>query len=139
MASPHSASIRRRLTALTEAARRAVEHRQYMRENAEAAASIRAALAEANIDPAQNGGFRYFAYAERVVSEWPDRPELQRVDAVFIAQDPELAARRSLAAEAARHAPRFAGQPPPRPGASSPFDWYAWSLAARSEQQSDPR
>jgi hypothetical protein len=109
-----------------------------MRDYAKAAASIRAALTAAGIDPAQNSGLREFGYAERVVAEWPDTPELQRSDAAFIAQDPKLAGRRNLAAEAAERAARFAGQPPPYPGAS-PMDWYAWSLAARPGTLGNPQ
>ncbi len=138
MASLHSASLHRRLAVLTEAARRRIAHRENTREKAKACATIRAALAETNIDPAQNSGFRYFAYAERVVSEWPDTPALQRADAAFIAQDPQLASRESLAAQAARRAARFAGRPPPDPRSMSPVDWYAWSLATPSGDASDP-
>jgi hypothetical protein len=75
-----------------------------MREKAKACATIRAALAEANIDAAQNDGVRCFASAEREVSRWPDTPELQRADADFIAQDPKLTPRESLAAQAAGRA-----------------------------------
>ena len=138
MASLDSPSLRRRLDALGEAVRRQIEHREKMREYAKASATIRAALAEAHIDPAQNDGIRYFGYAERVVSEWPDTPELQRADAAYIAADPRLAARESLAAEAARRAARFAGQPAPEPWGMSPFDWYAWSLAPRGGPASEP-
>jgi hypothetical protein len=103
-----------------------------MREYAQAAASIRAALAEAGIDPAQNSGMREFGYAERVVAGWPDTPELQRADAAFIAHDPKLARRESLAMKVAGRIGGFTGQPPPdRWTTMSPFDWYAWSLAAR--------
>jgi len=136
VASLHSSSLSRRLDALTETVRRRVEHRQDMRENAKACTAIRAALAEAGIDPAQNSGLRHFAYAERVVSEWPETSELQRADAAFIAQDPKLASRESLGEKVARRAAGFAGQPPPHPGAA-PFDWYAWSLAARSGEAPD--
>jgi len=139
MASPDSASLRRRLEALTEAVRRLVEHREAMRERAKACAAIRAALAAADIDPAQNDGVRYFGSAEREVSRWPDTPELQRADADFIAQDPKLASRESLAAQAARRAARFAGRPPPDSRTMSPVDWYAWSLAARPGEASEPR
>ena len=131
MASLNSPALRRRLDALIEAVRRRVEHRQNMREKAEAAVIIRAALAAAGIDPAQNSGMREFGYAERVVAEWPDTPELQRSDAAFIAQDPKLASRVGLAAKVAERTGRFAGQPPSEPWRMSPFDWYAWSLATR--------
>jgi hypothetical protein len=140
LASLNSPSLRRRLDALTEAVRRRVEHREKMREYARASASVRAALAEAGIDPAQNSGLRAFAYGESEVARWPDSPELQQADAAFIAQDPKLASRESLAAEAARRASRFAGQPSPDRWSMSPVDWYAWSLAARpAEAPDDPR
>src|SRR5256885_5533336 len=62
-------------------------------------------------------------YAERVVAEWPDTTELQRSDAAFIAQDPKLAGRQSLAAKVAERVGRFAGQPPPdRWTSMSPLD-----------------
>ena len=139
MASLHSAALRRRLDALAEAVRRTIEHRERMREYAKAAASIRAALAEADIDPAQNPGVRHFNQGEREVSEWPDTPELQRADAAYIAQHPDLAARESLAGRAGSRAARFAGQPAPEPWTLSPLDWYAWSLAARSDPAPDPQ
>jgi hypothetical protein len=137
MASLDSPSLRRRLDALTEAVWRRVEHREKMREYARGSASVRAALAEAGIDPAQNSGLRAFAYGESEVARWPDSPELQRADAAFIAQDPTLAARESLAAEAARRAPRFAGQQSPDRWSMSPVDWYAWSLATRPGEVSN--
>src|SRR5207247_941415 len=112
--------------------------RESMREKAKACATIRAALVEADIDPAQNSGVGYFASGEREVSRWPDTPELQRADAAFIAQDPKLASREGLAIQAAVRAPRFAGRPHPDPRAMSPVDWYAWSLATRSGAASDP-
>ena len=130
MASLNDPSLRRRLDAVTEVIRRRVEHSERMRDYAKAAASIRAALSAAGLDPAQNIGLREFGYAERAVAEWPDTPELQQSDATFIAQDPKLAARQSLATKVADHVGRFAGQPPPdRWTSMSPFDWYAWSLA----------
>jgi hypothetical protein len=140
LASLDSPSLRRRLDALTEAVRRRVEHREEMREKAKACAAIRAALAEAGVDPAQNGGFRYFEYAERIVPDWPDTPELQRADTAFIAQDPKLASRESLAAQAASRTAQFVGQPLPDPRTMSAMDWYAWALAARSATTpDDPR
>ena len=138
MASFRNPRLNRRLATLTAAARDRVRHRQHMREYARASASIRDALSAADIDLRGNDGLRHFSYAERVVSEWPDTPELQRADADFIAQDAELASRDTLDASAARRASFFAGRPPPRPGSASPFDWYAWSLAARSAQGSEP-
>ena len=139
MASLHSPALRRRLDALTETVRRRVEHREKMREYARASASIRAALTEAGIDPAQNDGFRNFASGEHEVARWPDTPELQQADAAFIAQDPKLSSRQSLADEVAERTARFAGQPPPDPRTTSPFNWYAWSLAVRPSEASDPR
>jgi len=139
VASLHSPALRRRLDALTETVRRRVEHREKMREYARASASIRAALTEAGIDPAQNSGLRSFAYGETEVARWPDSPELQRADAAFIAQDPKLASRERLAVDAARRASRFAGQPSLDPWSMSPVDWYAWSLAVRPSEASDPR
>ena len=136
MASLHNVSLHRRLAVLSEAMRRRVKYREAMREKAKACATIRAALAEANIDAAQNDGVRCFASAEREVSRWPDTPELQRADADFIAQDPKLTPRESLAAQAAGRAARFAGRPPPDPRTMSPVDWYAWSLAIRSSEAS---
>ena len=106
MASLHSPALRRRLDALTETVRRRVEHREKMREYARASASIRAALTEAGIDPAQNDGFRNFASGEHEVARWPDTPELQQADAAFIAQDPKLSSRQSLADEIAERAKR---------------------------------
>jgi hypothetical protein len=112
VASLNSPALRRRLDALTDAVRERIERRQRMREYAAAAATLRAALTAAGIDPAQNSGLREFGYAERVVAEWPDTPELQRSDAAFIAQDPKLAGRQSLAVKVAERVGRFAGQPP---------------------------
>jgi hypothetical protein len=112
-------------------------NRATMREYARASASVRAALAEAGLDPARNSGLRAFAYGESEVARWPDSPELQRTDAAFIAQDPTLTSRESLAAEAARRAPRFAGHQSPDRWSMSPVDWYAWSLAARPDEASD--
>jgi hypothetical protein len=140
VASLNSPALRRRLDALTDAVRERIERRQRMREYAAAAATLRAALTAAGIDPVQNSGLREFGYAERVVAEWPDTPELQRSDAAFIAQDPKLAGRQSLAVKVAERVGRFAGQPPlDRWTSMSPFDWYAWSLAARLGEAPDPQ
>src|SRR5437763_3353419 len=140
VASLNSPALRRRLDALTDAVRERIERRQRMCEYAAAAATLRAALTAAGIDPAQNSGLREFGYAERVVAEWPDTPELQRSDAAFIAQDPKLAGRQSLAVKVAERVGRFAGQPPPdRWTSMSPFDWYAWSLPARLGEAPDPQ
>jgi hypothetical protein len=119
----------RRLAALTAMARREVRHRESLRDKATAAAAIRAVLAACGIDGGQAPGVRYFADAERQLVRLGDTAEMRRADAEFIALDPELAGRKSLAAQAAERAPRFAGQPPPDPGAA-PFDWYAGALAA---------
>ena len=138
MASFHNPRLNRRLATLTAAARNRVRHRQHMREYARASTSIRAALSAAGIDLRGNDGLRHFGYAESVVSEWPDTPELQRADSDFIAQDAELASRETLDASAALRASCFADRPPPKTGRASPLDWYAWSLAARSAQGSKP-
>jgi hypothetical protein len=137
VASLHSASLRRRLDALTEAVRRTVEYREELREKAKAWATIRSALADANIDPAQVSAVRAVNYAERELVRRGESPALQRADAAFVVQDKQLASRESFTDKWARRAPDFAGQPPPRPGASL-ADWYAWSLAARSGRASEP-
>ena len=118
----------RRLAVLTAAARRKVSERENLRENATAAASIRAALAGAKIDPAQISCLRTIADTEPRLARLGDSPELQRADAVFAAGHPRLASRDSFAARAAERAARFAARPPPDRGASL-LDWYAWSLA----------
>ena len=123
MLSVRRGRVARRLAVLMTATRGKVRRRERLRENAAALASIRAALAEAGVDPAQNSAVRYFAGAEREMLSIGDTETLQRVDAAFLAQDPEFASRESLAA------PRFAGGLPSDSG-NSPFDWYAWSLAA---------
>jgi len=74
VASLNSPALRRRLDALTDAVRERIERRQRMREYAAAAATLRAALTAAGIDPLQNSGLREFGYAERVAAEWPDTP-----------------------------------------------------------------
>ena len=129
MLSVRRGRVARRLAVLMTATRGKVRRRERLRENAAALASIRAALAEAGVDPAQNSAVRYFAGAEREMLSIGDTETLQRVDAAFLAQDPEFASRESLAARAAAAAPRFAGGLPSDSG-NSPFDWYAWSLAA---------
>jgi hypothetical protein len=137
VASLHSASMRRRLDALTETVRRTVEYREELREKAKAWATIRSALADANIDLAQVSAVRTVDYAERELARRGESPELQRADAAFVAQDPQLASRESFTDRWAARAPEFAGQPPPRQGASL-ADWYAWSLAASSGRASEP-
>lgn len=130
------AGLARRLDAVTRAARDKVRHRESVRENAAALASIGAALAAAGIDPAGNAGLRYFAGADRALAALGDSEALRRADAAFIAQEPILMARQSLAAQAAERAAGLAGRPPPGSGSplasGSPLDWYAWSLAADS-------
>jgi hypothetical protein len=54
-----------------------------------------------------------------------------------LSQDPKLAARESLAAEAARRASRFTGQSSPDRWSMSPVDWYAWALASRPGEALD--
>jgi hypothetical protein len=135
--SPYRARLARRLTVLTETARRRVWERQHLRDNAAASASIRAALAEADIDPARTSCLRHFADAEPRLLGLGDTPALRRADAAFIAAQPRPASK-SLAVRAAEEAPRFAGRgrPPPESGASL-LDWYAWSLAAGSTPDPD--
>lgn len=130
MAGLHRARLARRLALLTEAARRKVSEREHLREYVKAAASIRAALAGAAIDPAAISCLRNIADAEPRLARLGDTPELQRADALFAARHPRLASRESLAAEAAERAAGLAGRPPPERGASL-LDWYAWSLAAQ--------
>jgi hypothetical protein len=125
---PLGAGLARRLAVLTEAARRKVAERESLRENVKASASIRAALAAANIDPARISCLRAIADAEPRLAGLGDTPELQRSDAAFAAAHPRPESREGFAARAARQAPRFAGRPPPERGASL-LDWYAWSLA----------
>jgi hypothetical protein len=137
VASLHSASIRRRLAVLTEAIRRRVEYREELRDKAKAWAVIRSALADANIDPTQISAVRAVDHAERALAQRGESPELRRADAAFVAQDTQLASRKSFTDRWGARAPDFAGQPPPRPGASL-ADWYAWSLAARAGEASDP-
>jgi len=133
MASLHRAQLARRLAVLTEAARRQVAEREHLREYAKAAASIRAALAGATIDPATISCLRNIADAEPRLARLGDTLELQLADAVFAAAQPCLASRESLAAEAVERAAGLAGRPPPDRGASL-LDWYAWSLAARPQR-----
>jgi hypothetical protein len=130
MASWRRARLARRLAVLTEAVRRKVSEREHLREYAKAGASIRAALADAKIDPATVWCLRMVADAEPRLARLGDTPELQRTDAVFAAGHPRLASRASFAAEAADQAARIAGRKPPDRGASL-SDWYAWSLAVR--------
>ena len=122
--------IARRLQALTERARAAVRLREAVRNKARALASIRAALADTGVDPADNAGLHYYAGAQSRLAELADTPARQQADTVFIAADPILAARPSPAAEAAFRALHFLDGPPDD-DEGSPFDWYAWSLAIR--------
>jgi hypothetical protein len=124
--------VARRLRVLTEIARNRVRSRDRARENAAVLESIREAVTAAGLDPETNGGLRYYSGADRRLAELGDSPEQQRADAVFAAQDPVLARRKNWLAQAAAGALEFVGRPPPAPG-SSPFSWYLWSLAFRSE------
>jgi hypothetical protein len=134
MASLRKAALRRRLAVLTEAARDKVRRRELLRDQAAALVSIRAALAEAKIDPTRIWALRSIDLAERTLSRLGDTPKMRQADGVFIAHDAKLAAREGYAAICARQAPRFAGGPPPDAGASL-FDWYAWSLASPAQEQ----
>jgi hypothetical protein len=125
--------VARRLRILTEIARDKIRSREMARERAAALASISEAVAAAGLDPADNGGLRYYAGADRVLARIGDSERQQRADAAFIAQDPVLAKRRNWLLHATARARDFIGRPPPQPGSSSPFDWHAWSLAFRSE------
>src|SRR5260370_30683675 len=109
MLSLRRGQVARRLAVLTAATRDTVRRRARARRNAAALASIGAALADSGIDPAQNSAMRYFRGADRELLRIGDSAALQRADAAFAAQDPQLAARESLAAEAAARSPRFAG------------------------------
>lgn len=135
MLSARRGSIARRLERLIDLARQKVDYRQHVRENAAALRALRVAIDRAGIDPANNAGMRYFARAEQGLAQLGDTAEVQRADAEFIAADPMLRARRSLAADGTLRAASFAGRPPPDPGAS-PVDWYAWSLAATEKSLS---
>jgi hypothetical protein len=132
---PHRAlraRLARRLAVLTEAARRTVWQREDLRDNVAAAASIRAALAMAKIEPAGVSCLRAFADAEPRLARLGDTPELRRADAAFAAGHARLASPAdTFEARAGRRAADFAGRPMPDRGASL-LDWYAWSLAARS-------
>ena len=121
--------VARRLRVLTEIARRQVQYRDYAREKAAALESIREAVAAAGLDPATNPGLRYYGGADRALAELRDSEAQQQADAAFMAQDPAFAKRKCWLAEAAARALQWIGQPPPAPGRSSPYDWYAWSLA----------
>jgi hypothetical protein len=133
---PRGARLARRLAVLTEAARRAVSHRENLRENVAASASIRGALAAAGLDPAGVSCLRHVAVAEPLLLALGDTPALREADAAFAAthRRPRSA---GLAVSAARAAPRFAGRKPPERGASL-LDWYAWSLAALPPRAAGP-
>jgi len=132
----HKAGLAHRLAVLTRAARRNVSHRETLRGYVEACAVVRAALAEAGIPPAGISCLRLGNEAAPELAALGDTPQLQQADAAFAAADPGLATQDGFAARAADLAPRFAGRPPPDPGASL-LDWYAWSLAFRP--RSSPR
>lgn len=104
-----------------------------------AGASIRAALAAANIDPAGISCLRAFADAEPRLARLGDTPELRRADAAFAAGHPRLASRGgTFESRAGRRAAVLTGGAPPDRGASL-LDWYAWSLVVRSGAASPRR
>src|SRR5712691_4654727 len=130
MLSVRRGPVARRLAVLTAAARDTVRRRERLREQAKAARSIRLALVRARIAPAGISCLRRLPYSEAELGRRGDTPELRRADAGFIAADRQLASARGMAADVSPRVPRFAGRPPPDPGASL-YDWYAWSLASR--------
>jgi hypothetical protein len=138
MASFHNPRLNRRLAALTDAIRRGVEYRQEQRDLAKACATIRAALAEARIEPAGISALRDLDRPVQKLAERGECPKLQQADAAFAAQDPRLSLREANTERWARRAPEFVGKPPPPNFGTSLSDWYAWSLAVRSDQGSDP-
>ena len=129
MASPPRRTQRARLAALTERSRQKVRRREELRDKAKIAASIRAALTGTDFDPARITVWWTIRDAAAELLRLGDTPVLRAADAAVLAQHPQLASRDDFAAEAERRAARFAGRPPPSPGASL-LDWYAWSLAA---------
>lgn len=72
MGSPHRARLARRLAMVTEAARHRVSERQRLRDNAAASARIRAALAEADIDPLLDW------YAWSLAAKTPAGPDVRQ-------------------------------------------------------------
>lgn len=136
MLSLRRGSVARRLRVLTDCAREKVRARQWHRERAAAVASIRAALEIAGLDPAHNPGVTRFRDSEALMARLGDTPERRRADADFVAQDPELAKRRSLLAAALERAPLPAAWPPPDPvglgDIGSPLHWYLWALQTLS-------
>ena len=125
--------VARRLRVLTEIARARVRSRDGARENAAALESIREAVTAAGLDPETNDGLRHYRGADRTLASLGDSPRQQQADAAFIAQDAQLAKRENWLAQAAARALEFVGRGPPEPGGSSPYSWYLWSLAFRSE------
>lgn len=125
----NSAALRRRLDALTEATRREVGRRQGLRERAEVWAILRP-LTDWRIEPEGISGLWSISDAEAELRRRGETPELLRADAVFIAQDPKLAARRPYMVGLDERARGFIGQPP-TPEAASLFDWCAWGLAVQ--------
>ena len=124
-----SARLRRRLVRLTRAVEEEVRRRVHLRDDARALPVVRAGLARAGVGPEEISQFWTLEQSERELLRLPDSPRLQHADAAFAAGHMGHAPRASLFSEkASRLAPRFAGQPPPAPGASL-LDWYAWSLA----------
>ena len=124
--------VARRLRVLTEIARDRVRSRIGARQDAAALESIREAVTAAGLDPESNPGLHYFRGADLVLARRGDSPQQQQADAAFAAHDPVLASRENRFARAAARALEFVGRGPPEPG-SSPFNWYVWSLAFRSE------
>ena len=124
--------VARRLRVLTEIARDKVRRRDGARRDAAALESIREAVTAAGLDPETNDGLRYYKGADRTLARLGDSPEQQQADAAFAAQDPQLAKRENWLARAAARALEFIGRGPPEDGRSSPFSWYAWSLAFRA-------
>jgi hypothetical protein len=90
--------------------------------------AIRLAALRAKIDPRQIRGLESLAYTQSELARLGDTPATRRADARFIAQDAELASRRTWEAKIADRVPRF-GREPPHGRSVSLDDWYAWALA----------
>ncbi len=130
--------LSRRLTALTRAARLRASYREELRLRVKACADLRAALAEAGIDPARISCLYLCDQAAAGFLALGDTPGLQRADAAFAAADPKASPAASFAAGIARQVPRFADGHRPAPGASL-VDWFAWSLARRGAGPTCPK
>jgi hypothetical protein len=128
MASRGNTRLDRRLAVVTDAVRQSVAYREELRDLAKAYATVRAALAVADIEPTTVAMLRRGTDPERRLSERGEAPQLQQADAAFVAEDPELSQRESNTERWARHRPDVAGEPPTGFG-DSLSDWYAWSLA----------